>query len=68
MKNWSPTQIKIANGLISFLIYLVALTLVVALVSKVLYGSYGYGFPLLRLFVAGYFAYTRPIKLWKLSK
>lgn len=54
---WSKSQVKIANWIIRFILFFLLLSIIVAIISFVMFGKIGYGFPLIRLVTAAYFAH-----------
>jgi hypothetical protein len=53
------------NIILSAVIYFLLLSVIVAGVSYVLYGTLSHGFPALRVVLAFYFAFTRPLNIFK---
>jgi hypothetical protein len=56
-------QNRVLNFIISLLVYFVGLTIIVVIISKLLFGDYTHGMWEVRVFTAGYFAYTKRIKI-----
>jgi len=71
---WSKSRVFIVNWLIMFIAFYLVLTIIVSVFSYLVFGPssynsnfpyYGYGFPLLRIFMSIYFVHKFKITIFK---